>query len=149
MEIFCRDAGRRALHDGLFRYGLCRRRYGRFDNGRPDHGNPNCNYTAGEYEYRCADPKRTDPDRDCDRKRGRKPYRDHRGSELDASRQTGAGRKGGQRPHLFEPAHRPRHGLHRDRASAQRRGGEGAGGKQRLVQGGRAGADRLCIRQIP
>ena len=26
--------------------------YGRFDNGRPDHGNPNCNYTAGEYEYR-------------------------------------------------------------------------------------------------
>ena len=27
-------------------------RYGRFDNGRPDHGNPNCNYTAGEYEYR-------------------------------------------------------------------------------------------------
>ena len=41
-----------ALHDGLFRYGLCRRRYGRFDNGRPDHGNPNCNYTAGEYEYR-------------------------------------------------------------------------------------------------
>ena len=53
MEIFCRDAGRRALHDGLFRYGLCRRRrYGRFDNGRPDHGNPNCNHTAGEYEYR-------------------------------------------------------------------------------------------------
>ena len=38
---------------------------------------------------------------------------------------------------------------HRGRASAQRRGGEGAGGKQRLVQGGRAGADRLCIRQIP
>ena len=57
--------------------------------------------------------------------------------------------EGGQRPHLFEPAHRPRHGLHRGRASAQRRGGEGAGGKQRLVQGGRAGADRLCIRQIP
>ena len=26
--------------------------YDRFDNGRPDHGNPNCNYTAGEYEYR-------------------------------------------------------------------------------------------------
>ena len=29
--------------------------------------------------------------------------------------------KGGQRPHLFEPAHRPRHGLHRGRASAQAR----------------------------
>ncbi len=53
MEIFCRDAGRRALHDGLF--PLRPMQGGDMVDstmGDPTMENPNCNYTAGEYEYR-------------------------------------------------------------------------------------------------